>query len=214
MRKIISILAILFAVCGCFKDKAMVNEYYEGKAHDGELQFYITYEVDDVKYEITKLYHYDGWFIYHGTAESVPRWPDPPYVTSDLFNIPLKEAIYYRNYTGENEHFVYFALQAKRTDGTINKWIPKNRYVFNSSEIKVSINPLIRDGKYVQINPQCPYGWFSIRPLNEKYAFEALFEFDIETEDGEIIEFRNGKQVSYYRGPLAVRNREIFTSDL
>jgi hypothetical protein len=93
--------------CGCFKDKAKVNEYYECKAHNGELQYYITYEVDDVKYEITKLYHYDGWFSYHGTAESGPRLPDQPYVTNDQFVIPLKEAIYDRNYAGENEHFVF-----------------------------------------------------------------------------------------------------------
>ena len=239
MRKIISIICLTVCTlmlpllcCGCFKDEEIVNKLYEGKAHDGELQYHITFEIDGEQYVTTKLYYFDGilkssinkeleFQIFPGFY-LIEGYDFIPHIVYPIFNgnyfyfpepYAEEKPIYYFGTKDQNVVLSMTALSRIVTDET--RWESGRRYLFNT-EVTVSCNnSLSLNGKrFIRIKSQLPYGWISFRPLNDEYAFEALFEFDIETEDGEIIEFRNGKQVSYYRGPQAVRNREIFTSDL
>ena len=209
---IVCTLMLPLLCCGCFKDEEIVNKLYEGKAHDGELRFYITFEINGVQYESTLFYRLKqssstNDMFYNN--DYYPLFNDTRFVFASYYSddVPFVYGTYKQG--------VFVNLYALSRINTEKKWEPNRKYSFNT-DVLISCGNFIffTDRKTRSIKRQLPYGWISFRPLNDEYAFEALFEFDIETEDGEIIEFRNGKQVSYYRGPDAVRNGEIFTSDL
>ena len=206
---IVCTLMLPLLCCGCFKDEDYVNKNDERKAHNGDLKYYMSFEIDGEQYEMTELYYFDGI-----TVTTVHMPPAKPYKLIDELlerDNPIFGSTYYQfssrgySFFGTQIKGVGFYMRVQSRMNSETKWVPNRRYFFNSD---ISVSCKYYEGSILPSQP--PYGWISFRPLNDEYAFEALFEFDIDTEKGEIIEFRNGKLVSYYRGRDAVRNDKVF----
>lgn len=200
MRRIISILVILFAVCGCNSAWIRVHDKYrEARRHNGDILCEVSVLVDGVGYSQKVLYH-------------VVDMDDYGYISTDPKDFEV--------YLGVD----YLRMSAPVTldsseGGTIKTlfdienitggpWVKEKRYPIGTEVSEPEV--VWEKFGFIAYDPayrwQIRTGWVSFRPLDDGMAFEMRFEFDAVDADGKVWEFREGRFVSEFRDNVLYNN--------